>query len=403
MRIELFRRHADFSVRTAGLTGLGALGVSFGPVLAMDAPGAREAGAFNWGSTAWHELAHTFTLGLSNHRVPRWFSEGLSVLDERRARPGWGDGPSVAFLAAFKGDRLRTMSRLNEGFVRPSHAAEIQFSYYQASLVCEMIEELWGRKALVAMLRAYRDGLNTPRVFQSVLGLDEAALGRRFAAWVQRRFAGPLSGVASWDGRSPFEGEVLNLMREGKSLLEAGRRDEARARLERAAALFPEYTGPDAPLLLLARLLADGGDLRAAAGALGRYTALDEAAWEPNAREAELREKVGDLAGARGALERMLWISPYDPGLHERLAGMGERLGDHRLAVQERRAALAAGPADPLEARYQLARSLALAGDLPAAKWEVLRVLEAAPGFEKAQALLVELAGRRPESAGRIP
>ncbi|HEX7025322.1 MAG TPA: hypothetical protein VF187_10940, partial [Gemmatimonadales bacterium] len=77
VRIELYRRHADFSVRTVGLTGLGALGVSFGTVLVMDAPSARDPGSFNWGTTAWHELAHTFTLGLSDHKVPRWFSEGL--------------------------------------------------------------------------------------------------------------------------------------------------------------------------------------------------------------------------------------------------------------------------------------------------------------------------------------
>ena len=65
VRLELFRRHADFSVRTVGLTGLGALGVSFGSLLAMDSPSARDPGDFNWGSTAWHELTHAFTLGLS--------------------------------------------------------------------------------------------------------------------------------------------------------------------------------------------------------------------------------------------------------------------------------------------------------------------------------------------------
>src|SRR6185369_5702950 len=138
IRIELYDRHADFSVRTAGLTGIGALGVSFGNMLAMDSPSAREPGSFNWGSTAWHELTHAFTLGLSAHKVPRWFSEGLSVLEEHRARPAWGQGPSPLFLAALKADKLVALSRINEGFVRPSHPAEIQFSYYQASLVCEM-------------------------------------------------------------------------------------------------------------------------------------------------------------------------------------------------------------------------------------------------------------------------
>ena len=49
IRLEIYRHHADFSVRTVGLTGLGALGVSFGDVLAMDAPSAREPGQLQLG------------------------------------------------------------------------------------------------------------------------------------------------------------------------------------------------------------------------------------------------------------------------------------------------------------------------------------------------------------------
>ena len=63
IRIEIYRSHEDFSVRTVGLSGLGALGVSFGRVVAMDSPAARRVGEFNWGSTLWHELGHVFTLG----------------------------------------------------------------------------------------------------------------------------------------------------------------------------------------------------------------------------------------------------------------------------------------------------------------------------------------------------
>ena len=397
VRIELYGRHADFSVRTAGLTGLGALGVSFGTVLAMDAPSAREAGDFNWGSTAWHELTHTFTLGLSAHKVPRWFSEGLSVVEERRARPGWGAGPSLAFLAAFKGDKLLAMNRLNEGFVRPSHPAEIQFSYYQASLVCQMIEERWGKQALVAMLQGYRDGLDTPGVFQKVLGVNEEELGRRFAGWARQRFAGPLQGVDAWDGRSAPKGEFVTLLHDAEGSLQAGRPEEARPKLERAVAMFPEYTGADAPLVLLAGLRAGAGDRKGAADLLERYNAVDESSWEPNQREAELREQLQDWAGARKVLDRMIWIAPGEPSLHERLAVAAEHLGDHRTALRERRAVLAAGASDVSEARYQLARALLAAGDAAGARREVLQVLENAPGFEKAQALLLELAHRRPE------
>lgn len=401
IRIELYDRHADFSVRTAGLTGIGALGVSFGNVLAMDAPSARDPGSFNWGSTAWHELTHAFTLGLSAHQVPRWFSEGLSVLEEHRARPGWGAGPSVEFLAAFKAGRLLPVSRLSEGFVRPSHPAELSFSYYEAALVCEMIERDRGRSALVAMLKGYRDGLDTPALLKSVFGMTPPALDAKFSAWLRERFAGPLAAVAPWDGKGPVGGEFVTTLRAGRELLEQRRLDEAKEALERAAALFPEYAGAGAPELLLARVYLAKGDQRAAAAALSRHTARDESAWDANAEEARLREAIGDPAGAAAALERMLWISPYDAAVHQRLANLAEGLHDYGRALRERRANVALGPADPLEARYQLARALAQAGDSVAARREVLHVLETAPGFEKAQALLLELRKRSPEENHR--
>jgi len=107
--------------------------------------------------------------------------------------------------------------------------------------------------------------------------------------------------------------------------------------------------------------------------------------------EADLREKLGDSTGARAPLERLLWISPYDVTLHERLADLAARAGDHKTALRERRAVIALNPPDPIEARYQLARALAASGDVTAARRELLGVLEQAPSFEKGQAFLLEL------------
>src|SRR5262249_55127076 len=56
--IEIFPKHDDFAVRTAGLPGMiGALGVCFGRVVTLDSPRARP-GEFQWEATLWHELAH---------------------------------------------------------------------------------------------------------------------------------------------------------------------------------------------------------------------------------------------------------------------------------------------------------------------------------------------------------
>ena len=146
--------------------GMGALGVCFGKVIAQDSPRARPQGHFNWGSTLWHELAHTFTLAASDHRVPRWLTEGLSVLEERRARPGWGDDLSPLFLAAWRDGELLPVGELNNGFVRPNSPEQIGLSYYQASLVVELIERDWGKETILGMLHGYRDNLSTEEILQ---------------------------------------------------------------------------------------------------------------------------------------------------------------------------------------------------------------------------------------------
>ncbi len=395
IRLEIYERHADFSVRTVGLAGLGALGVSFGPVLAMDSPSARQRGEFNWGSTAWHELAHTFTLGLSQNRAPRWLSEGLSVLEERRARPGWGADATVEFLSAYAGGKLRPVSQLNDGFVRPKFPQETVLSYYEASLVCEMIEQEKGTAALVAMLKAYRDGMETPKVFAQVLGATPDEMDRKFDTWLRAKFAVPLRSVKASSAQGEPAGTFIEAVRAAIALT-ASNPDSARAALLRAQALFPDYAGPGAPAWYLAQIANAQGDKRGALEQVTRITTRNETAWDANLMEVELRLALGDSAGARAPLERMMWISPYDVDTHVRLAELSARAGDHARALRERRAVIALAPSDLLDARYQLAKALSDAGDKAAARRELLAVLEQAPSFEKAQALLLELRGGTP-------
>jgi Tfp pilus assembly protein PilF len=59
--------------------------------------------------------------------------------------------------------------------------------------------------------------------------------------------------------------------------------------------------------------------------------------------------------------------------------------------VRERRALVALNPVDKAEALYQLALAYFDAGDVASARREVLRALEEAPNFEKAQELLLRL------------
>ena len=398
IRLEVYRSHADFSVRTVGLAGLGALGVSFGTTLAMDSPAARDAGDFNWGSTFWHELAHTFTLGASDHRVPRWLSEGLSVLEERRARKGWGADVSPEFLAAYKAGKTVKVSRMNDGFMRPTYPQQIIFSYYQASLVGELIERDFGQRAIVDMLNAYKSGWTTEQVFQRVLKMSPEQFDAKFDAYIKERFGKALAVIEPKDvrndgqSRAPaVDGEFTRTLSKGIAAFELKNYDDAVPAFEKAKSLFPEYAGAQSPYWFLSQIYKAKGNTRAAAAELTAMTLRNEDSDVANVQLAELAEQLGDTAGAAAALERAMYIAPYNAAQHVRLAAFYGRLGEKKKAVRERAAVVALNPVDKAEALYQLALAYFEAGEAQAARREVLRALEDAPNFEKAQELLLRL------------
>ncbi len=413
VRVELYRSHADFSVRTMGLPGIGALGVSFGNVLAMDSPFARKVGEFNWGSTFWHELAHAFTLGSSDHRVPRWFSEGLSVFEERRARPGWGGRITPDFLAALKGGALPPASRLNDGFTRPAYPQQVIHAYYEASLVCELIARDHGTQALVRMLHAFKNGMSTPEVFRSVLGTTTEQFDSAFDKYMRERFGVRLAVVeplrlrgdpsdASAAARAG-DGKFASTMRAGVAALRAGREDEAARRFREAKVMFPEYTAGESAYWYLGQLALEAGDTTAAIAELQPIVDSNDTQYEAHLLLAKLLERRHELAGAARVLEQAMYISPGTAATHEQLAAMYATLGEWQRAVRERRAVVALAPVDRAEALYQLALALHRAGDDAGARHAVLQALEAAPNFERAQELLLELHQGAPTGAGRVP
>ena len=84
--------------------------------------------------------------------------------------------------------------------------------------------------------------------------------------------------------------------------------------------------------------------------------------------------------------------------MHERLALLYRQLGNRAKVVRERRAVVALNPVDAAGAWYELAVAQADMNDPVAAKASVLRALEAAPNFVKAQELLLTIVdgGREP-------
>ena len=191
----MYPNHEDFAVRALGVPGLGALGVCFGPGIVMDSPKARPRGQFNWASTLWHEFAHVITLGMTDHHVPRWFSEGISVMEEHRAMPGWGDRLGLQTLKFIQQGKLLPIRELNGGFLRPRFPGQVGLSYFQAGKACEFIEARFGFSRILAMLESFKRKTSLEDALRQVLDLSPEDFDRQFQDYLESILGAALEHV----------------------------------------------------------------------------------------------------------------------------------------------------------------------------------------------------------------
>ena len=175
-------------MRTMGMPGLGALGVTFGEVVAMDSPSARKPGDFNWGATLWHEMSHVFILTSTNHRVPRWFTEGLAVHEEGERSPEWKNRVTPEVLLAIRDKKLLPVATLDRGFVSPEYPSQVIVSYFQAGSICDFVKEKWGEEKLLDMTHSFAKLQTTPQVIQQNLGIAPDDFDKQYLAWIGQKY-----------------------------------------------------------------------------------------------------------------------------------------------------------------------------------------------------------------------
>ncbi len=196
--IEAYNDEGDFGVRIAGVPHLGLLGVSFGDVVAIQTPEARAGQAYNWARTLWHEIAHTMAIGVSDHRVPRWFTEGLSVYEERRAKPAWGREMDLELYSALEQDKLLHLAKLDQGFTRPSFPGQVLLSYYHSSKIIGYIADTYGFDKIIAILENLKTGIGINQAIETALGESTGTLDNAFFQNLrlgQKQFESVLSGM----------------------------------------------------------------------------------------------------------------------------------------------------------------------------------------------------------------
>ncbi len=381
MVVELYHDHDDFGVRTVSTPGIGLLGVTFGYLTAMDSPRARAAGSFHWGSTLWHEIAHVFTLEATNHRLPRWFSEGLSVYEE------WNTGPladrelSLDVLTAIKQNQLLPLESLDQGFVRPSYNGQVQVSYMQAGLVCDFIASRWGHDALVTMLKAFGEGATTVEALVAALGDDQPGFDAAFAEHLQSQWGGILDTMDEYSAASRQLERALQF--EDWVSSEALARDVIRR--------YPQRVGQGNAYQVLAAALQQQGHDDDAVEIMLEWQR--KGGHDPDALYqliVDLRARDKDVE-AVAVMEALNWVMPYGTDVHRWLGEHYLAIGDPNRALREFNALLGMQVDDIASAHLGKARANLQRDEKAEARRQVLYALESAPFYRPAQQLLLTL------------
>ena len=382
VQLEVYPDHEDFAVRTMGMPGLGALGVTFGEVVAMDSPSGRKPGDFNWGSTLWHEMSHVYILTATHHRVPRWFTEGLAVHEEAEASPEWGSRVTPDVLVALRDKKLLPVAQLDRGFVRPEYSGQVVVSYFQAGRICDYIKSRWGADKLLEMAHTFGERRTTPETIQQDLGMSTEEFDGQFQTWLYADLGKTAAGFDEWRNRLKA---VANSAKSGNN-------DQVLKDCEEVLRMYPQYVEAANAYEFLAQAYLAKANKQQAAVVLTDYEKTG--GQDPQTLEelASLEEELGHPREAAATLDRINYIAPAgDEELHRHLGSLWLGQQNYAGAIREFNAVVAAHPLDAASAQFNLAQAYLAAGQRDKAQEHVLASLEAAPGYRPAQKLLLEL------------
>ena len=386
VRVEVYPDHEDFAVRTLGMPGLGALGVTFtsatyGSFIAMDSPSGRPPGNFHWASTLWHEMSHVFSLTLTDSHVPRWFTEGLAVHEETAVSPERGDRLAPPIIMAIKDKKLLPVAELDRGFVHPTGPTQVVVSYFQGGRICDYINDKWGWDTLLAMLHDFGNDEDTATVIRKELKMEPADFDKQFLASVEAGTKSVVDHFDEWQKRL----KQVNALAKNKDY--DGVIKEGLAVRD----MYPDYVEEGSIYEFLANAYLAKENKPAAIAELERYVKAGGRSPDSIKLLAKQLEDAGRKKEAADALNRLNYIYPMDNDQHQKLGALWMDAGNLGGAIREFRAVVAHNPIDPARSHYDLARAYQLNHEPEQAKDELLAALETAPGYRPAQKLLLEL------------
>lgn len=402
--VDIFPEQKDFAVRTFGMPdNPGYLGVCFGSVITANSPASQAPDPANWEDVLWHEFCHVITLTASKNRMPRWFSEGISVYEERQANPAWGEHMNLAYRNMILNGELTPLGGLSGAFLAPKDSIHLEFAYYESSLVIDFIVQRYGFDSLKAILADLGNGenINTAIPAHTVPLPEMETQFASFAGDLAKNLAPGVDlekppGLKSnlddtfWADTHP--NNYYLRMRTAGQLMEDKNWTAAKPVLESLAAGYHAEKGADNPLWLLAVTERNLNETNAELATLQKFAAQEFDFEDLDERLIDLFESQSNWPMVTKYADRLLAINPLISQPHRALAEAGMATGNNEQAITALRRLLLLDPPDPVDVHFQLARLLHARGNSEGeAERQVLEALEEAPRFRDGQRLLLQI------------
>ena len=404
--VEIYPRVDDFAVRTFGVPDVaGFLGVCFGKVVTANSPATRKENPGSWESVLWHEFCHVITLQKTSNRMPRWLSEGISVFEERRTDARWGQHMNPEFRDRVLAGKVTPVAELSSAFLTAKSGEDLNFAYYESSMLVEHLVTVHGLPALNAILKDLNDGVQiNDALDRHTKGLDE--LEESFAAYLNERAMAYADGVEfvteELAEAAPTELDAVKaflelhpqnfsaLLLHASLLIKADRLDEAETELKKLIALVPQDESTNGPRRLLADVY-----LRRSQPELEMQTLTEHLQYSADDLAAALR--LQELCEQQQQPDRVVElgktifaIDPFQPAALIRTTAAAEATGQAEVAVKALNSLLQIQKDDGARLHFRIA-ALLKTSDPASARRHVLLSLAQAPRYRDAHKLLLEL------------
>lgn len=404
--VEIYPRVDDFAVRTFGVPDVaGFLGVCFGKVVTANSPATRKENPGSWESVLWHEFCHVITLQKTSNRMPRWLSEGISVFEERRTDSRWGQHMTPDFRDRILADEVTPVAELSSAFLTAKSGEDLNFAYYESSMLVEHLVTVHGLPALNAILKDLNEGVQiNDALGRHTDGLD--SLEESFATYLHEQataFA-PSVDFTTEDltEAKPKDADAVKafladhpqnfaaMLLYAQMLIQAEQFDDAELTLKSLIALVPQDDHVNGPRRLLAEFYKQRAQTEMEMQTLTEHLKYSADDLEAALRLQELFELQKQSARVVELGNTIFAIDPFQPAALRRTIAAAETLGKTDVAVSALTSLLTLHKDDAARLHFRIA-ALLKDTDKESARRHVLLALAQAPRYREAHKLLLEL------------